>query len=199
MRFFRFSRTKPLPKIEEGPDHILTSRGLIALNEAGSELADRFAQVERPYLHLRQAWVGAILARLFQRYKWLQSLTITLTCKIETDYSGGQYENVGCTVTHVKAVPGADLPEPLQFAGGFDDLSAMALLDAGLAFDSHDLYVSIVNTRGQSRVCTLTVNRTAIETMLNGDRLSGMAAYNAWFLQPTVPMPTAVIPLRRSN
>lgn len=198
MRFFRIGRTKPSTQIEEKPDHILNSRGLIALNEAGSDLAEQFAKVERPYQHLRQAWVGAILARLFQRYAWLQSLTVTLTCEIAADLDGGQCTSFGCAVTRVAAVPGADLPEPLLFAGGFDDMSAMALLDANLAIDGHDLCVSIIDIHGHSRHCALTVTRPAIQSMLNDERLSGIDAYNAWFRGSATRAPLAAVQVRKT-
>lgn len=179
--FFIFGRSKASPESQEVPDHVLNARGVITLNTAGSELATRHMQIERPYAQLRRAWVGAVFARLFQRFAWLQSMTISLTCKLKSDGDGGQYRDIHCAVTRVQAVPGSPLPDSLRYAGGFDALSAMALLDASLAVDSHDIYVSMAEASAHGRRLVLSPDRTAIEAMLVGDRISGHEAYNAWF------------------
>ena len=162
------------------PDYLLTESDTLLLNDAGRAVVQAYAEAERALVDLRQCWAGAYLAGLFRRNAWLQSARLTLTASAGYNDEGGSYRRVGGSVTQVLPVPGMALPPSLLREGAFNDVGAIALVEDDLGDIDDDLYTA-VNGELDCGELVLDVNREALAHLLEGDQVSGAAAYLALF------------------
>jgi uncharacterized MAPEG superfamily protein len=159
--------------------------GPMVLNDAGRAVVQAFREAERAYDALQQSWAGAYLAGLFLRNPWLQSARITLTASAEYNDQGGTYRSVSASVTQALPVPGLVLPASLVCEGSFNEIGAIALIEDDLGDSDYDLYTAFNPAPNDYGDLVLDVNRSAIAHLLNGDQVSGGAAYLALFLPAT--------------
>jgi hypothetical protein len=72
--------------------------------------------------------------------------------------------------------------------GTFDELGAIAVIEADLDACDLDLYSSIHTAPDDYADLVLDLSRTAIKPLMNGAAISGAEAYRAWFPeQPASP------------
>lgn len=166
-------------------DYVVTDTDPMLLNDEGQAVVQAYRAAERAYDALHRSWAGAYLAGLFLRNPWLHSARITLTASAEYNDQGGTYRSVSNSVTQVTPAPGAPLPQSLVNAGAFDDIEAIALIEEDLDDNDYDLYCAFNSAPDDYDDVVLDVNRSAIAHLLQGDPVSGAAAYLALFPQPT--------------
>ncbi|MFY7939886.1 MAG: hypothetical protein ACOVOX_03170 [Burkholderiaceae bacterium] len=214
--FFRKICTRPIePETSstqrESPDHLLQRDGVIVHNHTADSLLLLPAAIKANLLELRQAWAGAVLARIFMRCPWLESLTIEL---IRTEVPGTsldypQHPIVAVKTSRLRTVPGTPIPEALIFRGSLDALSALAVLDAALSKDATTLFdilkdaqprtplpdathsvgtnakpgnpLSPSSTQEVRKGVVVSLHRHAIRTLLMDAHISGTEAFRAWF------------------
>lgn len=178
-------RTVSSTNKHEQSDYVVTAADLMGLNNAGQAVVQAYREAENAYDLLQQCWAGAYLAGMFLRHPWLQSLRITLTASAEYNDQGGTYRSVSNSATQVLPVPGMALPQSLVNAGDFDDIEAIALIEEDLDENDYDLYCAFNSAPNDYDDLVLDVSRSTIAHLLQGDPISGAAAYLALFPQPT--------------
>jgi hypothetical protein len=201
-RFSRSVRSDTPSTQQKRPDHVLSQDGVISLIHADDKQGPSDPPPESEAKHLRRAWAGAVLALLFLRWSWLQSVTIRLRCK--PDGQTAETDSIQANTSHVREVPGVQIPEALRYGGRFDNLSASAVLDAWLKPDSRELFDALkdaqphapfpegATTVASGQDCTspgdqvmVSLDRYAIQTILTGEHISGTEAFEAWFPRST--------------
>jgi hypothetical protein len=172
------------------PDYRVDGSGTISATEAGLAIDRAYREAEGAFDALQQCWAGACLAGLFVRHPWLQSLRATLSASAEYDDQGSTYRSISNAVTQAAPVAGAALPDAVTDEGRFDELGAIAVIEADLDELDFDLYTSIHAAPDDYADLVLDLNRTAIASLMNGLPISGAEAYRAWF--PENPASLAV-------
>ena len=214
--FFRKIFTRPTePEApfthQEYPDHLLQRDGLIVQNSAAQSWLLLPAANEANMQELRQAWAGAVLARIFMRCPWLESLTIELN-RTEVGGTSGDYLQqpiVTVKTSRLRAVPGTPIPEALIYRGSLDNLSALAVLDAALSEYATTLFDILKDAQPRTPLpdetlsvgtnakpgnplsqssaqevrkgVEVSLHRQAIRTLLMDEHISGTEAFGAWF------------------
>lgn len=168
------------------PDYRVDTLGAITVTEAGLAIDRAYREAERAFDHLQRCWAGAGLAGLFVRYPWLLSMRVTLSTSAEYDDQGGTYRSISNAVMQVAPVADAALPDLVIDEGRFDELGAIAVIEADLDECDFDLYTSIQTAPDDYADLVLDLSRTAITPLMNGQAISGADAYRAWF--PEEPM-----------
>lgn len=163
------------------PDYRVDASGAITVTEAALAVDRAYREAERAFDTLQHCWAGACLAGLFVRHTWLQSLRATLSASAEYDDQGGTYRSISNAVTQVVPVAGATLPDSVIDEGTFDELGAIAVIEADLDEFDLDLYSSIHTAPDDYADLVLDLNRAAIAPLLEGAAISGAEAYWAWF------------------
>ena len=165
----------------DAPDYRVDASGAITVTEAGLAIDRTYREAERAFDTLQHCWAGACLAGLFVRHPWLQSLRASLSASAEYDDQGGTYRSISNAVTQAVPVAGATLPDSVIDEGAFDELGAIAVIEADLDECDFDLYSSIHTAPDDCADLVLELSRTAIEPLMNRAAISGAEAYRAWF------------------
>jgi hypothetical protein len=163
------------------PDYRVDTSGAIAATEAGLAIDRAYREAERAFDHLQHCWAGACLAGLFVRHPWLQSMRATLSASAEYDDQGGTYRSISNAVMQVVPVADAALPDSVIDEGRFDELGAIAVIEADIDECDFDLYTSIHTAPDDYADLVLDLSRTAIAPLMNGQAISGADAYRTWF------------------
>jgi hypothetical protein len=165
----------------DAPDYRVDTDGAITVTEAGLAIDRAYREAERAFDKLQHCWAGACLAGLFLRHPWLQALRATLSGSTQYDDQGGTYRCISNAVTQVVPVAGAQFPGTVLDDGAFDELGAIAVIEAELDECDFDLYTSIYTAPDDYADLVLELNRTMIQPLLNSEWISGAAVYRAWF------------------
>ena len=165
----------------DAPDYRVDADGAITVTEAGLAIDRAYREAERAFDTLQHCWAGACLAGLFLRHPWLQMVRATLSASTEYDDQGGTYRSISNAVTQVVPVEGALLPGTVLDEEAFDEPGAIGVIEADLDEFDFDLYTSINTAPDDYADLVLELNRTMIQPLLNGEPISGAAAYRAWF------------------
>lgn len=174
----------------EAPDYWVVAEGTVTVTDAGRAIDHAYRDAERALDALQHCWAGAYLAGLFLRHTWLQSMRVTLTASAEYDDQGGTYRSVSNSVMQALPVADAALPESVDDEGAFDEIGAIAVIEADLDENDFDLYTAIHTAADDYSDLVLDLNRAAIAPLMNGEPISGARAYLAWF--PDSPPDPAV-------
>lgn len=167
---------------KEKPAYLVCADGTLALNGAGVEAKARYEKARADHERLANSRAGAILARLFQRHAWLDAVTLCFAVTSEYNDYGGTYRSVSCQAAAPRDVPEQALPEDLFPEGTFDPDAAVSLVEEELLDDDFDLYLGCAEEPEGYDDLTVSLERSAIATLLQQSPLDGSLASAAWGL-----------------
>lgn len=140
---------------EATPAYRVDAAGNIRLNDAGQSLRTQYEAFKTQVEALDRSWCDAVLASLFVRHPWLQSLTMTAGTSWEYDDSGGCYLSGFCRIDTVSFVASITLPEYVLDEGAADHTLAADLLGDTLDDEAPDLALMLLGEdRSEDRVFT---------------------------------------------
>ena len=105
----------------------------------------------------------------------------TMSASAEDDGQGGTYRAISNAVMQGAPVADAAFPDAVLDEGSFDELGAIAVIEADLDEFDFDLYTSIQTGPHDYADLVLDLSRIAIAPLMNGQAISGADAYRAWF------------------
>ncbi|MCL1960608.1 MAG: hypothetical protein FWG56_02240 [Desulfovibrionaceae bacterium] len=111
-----------LPAYHVGKD------GIVRLNDAGQALREQHKNIEAQVAKLDRNWSDAVLAALFLRHPWVDTLTIEVSSNWGYNDFGDHYLSSWCRVEEVGIVACAALPGDILGDDGQVDLHVAALL-----------------------------------------------------------------------
>lgn len=158
------------------PDYLVRENG-VAPDESAAALMAVRSVIARLQDRADLAWAGARIALLLLEKPWLASCKITISCSSEYDDQGGTYLSRWLTVSDVRAVPEAEIPEAFRIRDGLlDEDTAADELDNQLSDDVAGLADAFMDPCEDSEHQVL-VDRTLIADLLALDPpVSGAAA-----------------------
>lgn len=140
---------------EAAPAYDVDAGGSVRLNDAGQSLRTQYEALKTQVEALDRSWCDALLASLFVRHPWLQSLTMTAGSSWEYDDSGGCYLSGFCRVDSVCFVASVALPQDVLDEGTADHDLAADLLGDALDDEGADLALTLLREdRSEDRVFT---------------------------------------------
>jgi hypothetical protein len=122
------------------------------------------------------AWVGAMVAHMFMKHAWLQSVSLGVSAESQYNDEGGSYMSHSVRFTSVTRVPGVHLPDDLANEdGAFDDEGAVELLEHECEDEAFNFAAPFLSANAEDEV-TLQLNREALAPLLSGGTAaSGLA------------------------
>ena len=166
------------------PDYLLRN-GLFCLNETGHEVIEHLRQVKAAAARLEKSWAGAYFAKFFISHAWLAGFRLRLTAYFETGDEGEQYRTSSLSVDEVTQLAGIEVAPELMSGGEFDAGFAADILQDQLDEYGLDVFTAFFED-GNPGELTLSVQRSAFDTLLEAPEIEGTAAFSALFREWSV-------------